>query len=284
MHKRIAVYDNTISARVYISYIAEQAGGIAVIGRDRKLYIRKIGEKIHELPLKYFQNYKLGDMFKITRVRYEDGVRVFEKGDTTGNTIYINQDNMFIVDQEQIDNIYEQLKDLEVYSFEGDSIIDPSINFGDILIIDGKKVIYQGSIQYSGKFKASISSKIKSKQQEETTIRKPSQVTINRRVQSQIDQEKLIIDQLVETTTEHEEKITEVVQDVDSIKQNVSDIVDYKRKVEGYTEIHIEEAGKQDILELEIRGNKTYNNYLFPSEDLYPSERLFPNMEGSELI
>ena len=125
MNKQIAVYDNTVSARTYIGYIAEQAGGFACIGRDGKLYIKTIGENIAELPLSYFQNYSWGEKIKITRVRYEDGVQLFEIGNETGNTIYINQDNMYIVDQEQINNIYNQIKDLEVFDiYKGDKIAD----------------------------------------------------------------------------------------------------------------------------------------------------------------
>lgn len=188
MNKEISVYDNSISARTYLSYIAEQAGGIAIIGRDGKLYIKTFGESIVELPLNRFKDFKWGEKFKITRVYYEDGIQRFEQGDTTGNTVYISQDNMYIVEQEQIDNIYNEVKDLEIYSFEGTTVIDPAIDVGDILLIDGKKVIYQGSSEYAGHFIASISSKIQCKAKEETTTRTPSQATINRRVQSQIDQ------------------------------------------------------------------------------------------------
>ncbi len=188
MNKEISVYDNSISARTYLSYIAEQAGGIAIIGRDGKLYIKTFGESVVELSLNRFKDFKWGEKFKITRVYYEDGIQRFEQGDTTENTVYISQDNMYIVDQEQIDNIYNKVKDLEVYSFEGTTIIDPAIDIGDILLIDGKKVIYQGSSEYSGHFIASISSKIQCKAKEETTTRTTSQTAINRRVQSQINQ------------------------------------------------------------------------------------------------
>lgn len=282
--KQVAVYDNTVSAREYLSYISEQAGGFACIGRDAKLYIRRMGEHIAELPLKYFQNFKWGDKFKVSRIRYEDGIQLFEKGDSTENTVYINQNNMYIVDQEQINNIYNQLKDLEVYSFEGDSIIDPALDLGDLLLIDNKYVIYQGSSEYKGKFKANIASKIQSKEQEETTVRIPSQKTINRRVQSQINQAEGTISQIVQETTEHEKKLVQHEQDINGLKQSVSNTVDYKREAQGITEVHLIEAGQADILKLEVRGNKTYNNYLFPNENLFPSENLYPNMEGSELI
>ena len=218
------MYDNTVSARTYLSYIAEQAGGIAVIGRDGKLYIKTIGESSATLPLKLFKTFKWGEKFKITRVRYDDGTQLFEKGDTTGNTVYISQDNMYIVDQEQIDNIYNALKDLEFYSFEGESIIDPALDTGDIVVIDGKNVIYQGSMQFSGRWIANIESKIQCKAKEETTRRIPSQKTINRRVESNINQIDGKITRLTEETTENSQKITKTEQDVNGLTTKVSSL------------------------------------------------------------
>lgn len=284
MNKQISVYDNTVSARTYLSYISEQAGGFACIGRDGKLYIKNIGQDTAQLPLKYFQSFSWGEKIKISRVKYEDGIQLFETGNELGNTIYINQDNMYIIDQEQIDNIYNQLNGLEIYSFEGDSIIDPALDIGDIIIIDGKHIIYQGSSQYGGKFKASICSKIQCKTKEETTSRIPSQKTINRRIQSQINQENQRITQLVEETSEYEKKLVQHEHDINGLKQYVENAADYKRKTDGLTQIHLIDSGKQDILKLEITGNKTYKNNLFPSQDLYPSNILYPDMEGSELL
>lgn len=277
--KEIAVYDNTVTARTYLGYIAEQAGGFAIIGRDGKLYIRTIGEDTAELPLKYFSEYSWGEKFKVSRIAYEDGVQNFKKGDEVNNTIWISSENMYIVDQGQIDNIYNKYKDFEVYSFSGTSIVDPAWDIGDILIIDGKKVVYQGNIDYKGKFKANILSNIQAKTKEETTANKISDKTKIRRVESQIDQVKGTITQLVKETGEFEEKLTQVEQDVDSIKQTVKDTAIYKREVEGITEIYLEGAGEAEILELEIRGNKTYESILYPGEDLYPSENLYPNQE-----
>lgn len=280
MNKEIAVYDNTVSARTCLSYIAEQAGGIAVIGRDGKLYIKTIGESSVVLPLKLFKAFKWGEKYKITRVRYDDGIQLFEKGDTTGNTVYISQDNMYIVEQEQIDNIYNALKGLEFYSFEGECIIDPALDTGDIVVIDGKNVIYQGSTRFSGRWITSIESKIQCKAKEETTSRIPSQKTINRRVQSQIDQENLKITQLVNQNTEFETKLTKQEQDINGLKQEVANTVDYKREKNGVSEIHIEDAGQADILKLEVQGNKTYEANLFPGANLYPGVGLQPNQKG----
>lgn len=187
---------------------------------------------------------------------------------------------MYIVDQEQIDNIYTQLNELEIYSFEGDSIIDPSLDVGDLLLIDGKYVIYQGSSEFTGKFKASISSKIQCKAKQETTNKTPSQKVIIRRVQSEIDQAKGTITQLTEETTEHEEKIAKVEQDINSIKQNIVHLIDYKRQINGITEIHLTEAEQLELIKLEVKGNKEYNSYLFPRANLYLRSNLHPNQRG----
>lgn len=254
------MYDNTVSARTYLSYIAEQAGGIAVIGRDGKLYIKTIGESSVTLPLKLFKTFKWGEKFKITRVRYDDGTQLFEKGDTTGNTVYISQDNMYIVDQDQINNIYNTLKGLEFYSFEGESIIDPALDTGDIVVIDGKNVIYQGSMQFSGRWIANIESKIQCKAKEETTTRTPSQRTINRRVESNINQIDGKITQLTEETTENTQKITKVEQDVNGITSKVSSVeqsVESITKIEGTAEgknIYIDDASAEPLIDIMLEG------------------------------
>ena len=254
------MYDNTVSARTYLSYIAEQAGGIAVIGRDGKLYIKTIGESSVTLPLKLFKTFKWGEKFKITRVRYDDGIQLFEKGDTTGNTVYISQDNMYIVDQDQINNIYNTLKGLEFYSFEGESIIDPALDTGDIVVIDGKNVIYQGSMQFSGRWIANIESKIQCKAKEETTTRTPSQRTINRRVESNINQIDGKITQLTEETTENTQKITKVEQDVNgitskvsSVEQSVENITNTQGEAEGKN-IHIEDSSEEPFVDISLHG------------------------------
>lgn len=244
--KLVAVYDNTISARTYLSYVSEQAGGFAYIDRDGKLFIKSIGDDIVELPLKYFQNFKWGEKFKISRVKYEDGIQLFESGSNENNTLYISQDNMYIVEQEQIDNIYEKIKDLEVYSFEGESIIDIALDVGDILLIDNKKIIYQGSLQYAGKWKTSISSKIQCKSKEETTTRVTSQKTINRRVQSQIDQAEGEITQLIEEQSGIEEKIAQQTITVNGIRNEVSST---NAKVEELEENKVDNSNYNQMIE-----------------------------------
>lgn len=277
--KQIAVYDNTVTARTYLGYIAEQAGGFAVIGRDGKLYIKTFGEDTANFDIDLFGDFTWGDKFKVSKVSYEDGIQNYKFGDETQATVFIDQNNMYIVDSEQVENIYNQIKGFEVYAFEGKTIIDPAYDIGDILIIDDKKVLYQGELNYAGKFKASIKSKIQVKTEQESMQTKQSNSNKIKRVQSEINQIDGKITQLVQESSEHEEKITKVEQDLDSINQNVKDIVDYKRTIDGVTEIHLTEAGNVKILKLDIKGNITYVSNLFPSDDLFPSDELYLNQE-----
>jgi hypothetical protein len=265
-NKGIAVYDNTVSAREYLSYIAESAGGFAFIGRDGKLYIRSIYQDEQKIALELFGSYKWGEEYKISKVSYEDGIRSFKFGNETDNTLWINQENMFIVDEEQVKNIYNQVKDLTTNSFEGKVIIDPALDVGDKLIIDGKPVIYQGEANFETRFIADIKNKISIKQKQETTVKKESQKVVNRRVQSRIDQAEGKITQLVEETTEQSKKITEVEQTVDGISQKVENIQDFtkeKTQIENLCLTDIAE-GEGYILKLIVYGNTV----LFKSKNI----------------
>ena len=313
--KQVSVYDNTVTARTFIGYIAEQAGGFAIVGRDGKLYIRRIGENISEisslvtveeldnmaveevdklqvgslrtleeveesctLPLRLFSDYSWGDEFKVSRIAYEDGIQDFKAGDETNNTIWISSDNMYIVDQNQIENIYNKYKDFDVYSFSGTSIVDPAWDLGDIIIIDGKKVVYQGKIEYKGKFKASIESEIQIKAKENTMTKKVSESTKIRRVQSQIDQAEATITQLVEETSEYSEKFSQVEQSLDSIYQQISEMEDFSRTVTSSNQVHLEDTvdGEGYLLNLSIKGSTDNFIYLAPSNTLTPSDTLVP--------
>ena len=223
--------------------------------------------------------YKWGEKYTVSKVSYENGVESFKFGNDTGNNLWINQENMYIVDEEQVENIYNQVNGLIAYSFEGKTIIDPALDVGDKIIIDGKPIIYQGEADFQTRFIAEISSKIAIKQKQETTTKETSQKVINRRVQSRIDEAEGKITQLVEETTENSQKISQVEQTVDGITQMVENLEDFTRTVTGTTQIHLNETieGEGYVLEFKIKGNTEKFKYLTPESDLTPSDNLVPN-------
>lgn len=251
--KQIAVYDNTVTARTYLGYIAEQAGGFAVIGRDGKLYIKTFGEDTINFNVDLFGDFTWGDKLKVSKISYEDGIQNYKFGDEAQATVFIDQNNMYIVDSEQVENIYNQIKDFEAYTFEGKTIIDPAYDIGDILVIEGKKVLFQGELEYAGKFKANIKSKIQAKTEQESMQTKQSNSNKIKRVQSEINQIDGKITQLVQETSEHEEKITKAQQDIDGFTQKVATkdeltekVNELKHTIEGIT-LQSKETGGSNL-------------------------------------
>lgn len=284
MNTEILVWDNEITAREYISYIAEQSGTFAYIGRDGKLYFKKIGEDSIELNKRFFRDIKFGEQFKISRIAYEDGIQDFKKGTIKNNTVWINQDNMYITNQEQIDNIYAQYKDFECYSFEGSTIIDPAIEVGDIIVIDDKKIIYQGELSFAGKFITSIKSNIKSKIKQDSSVKNKSEKSKIRRIESKIDQVEGNIDLIGNEISEYENKLSNLELNIDSITQKLENKIDITREVTGITKIKLEDCMKGELLELHIYGNNTVFERVLPSENLYPSKNLYPKGFGKIAI
>lgn len=231
--KKIYVYDNEIKAREYMSYIAEKAGGFCCASRIGKIQIKKLGEDEEKIPQRLFKTYKWGEQHQISRVAYENGTESFKVGDETKDTLWLRQENLFISEEDDIQKIYDSIKDLDFYSFEGTTIINPAIDIGDIINIDGKKVIYQGEMTLNKRFIADIKSKIAIKQKQETTVKKESQKVVNRRVQSRIDQAEGKIEQLVEETSENSKKITKHEQDINGITQSVSEVKTEIKTVDG---------------------------------------------------
>lgn len=260
-NKKIYVYDNEVTAREYISYIAEQANCFAVIGRDGKLYFRQIGQDEETIPLKLFKTHKFGEEYKISKVAYENGIESFKFGNNTRNTLWLNQENLFIVDEEQVQDIYNNIKDLTINSFEGTVIIDPAIDIGDKITIDGKTIIYQGEMRLQGRFITDIKSTISIKAKEETTTRKASQKVINRRTQSRIDEEAGKITLLTEQNTENEEKISKLEVNLDGIDAQVknnkieTDEALQTTKTELETKINVSAEG------VESKVSKTLESY-----------------------
>ena len=98
-----------------------------------------------------------------------------------------------------------------------------------------------------------------------------------------VDKQNQQIQGIVSEIGDRSEKTTTITEDLDRIESRVGDIINYKEEVEGITQIVLEEVGQNSLIKLEIQGNITYENYLYPSENLFPSDDIFPNMEGSEL-
>lgn len=127
-------YDNTVNASVHISYLAEQCGMIPIITREGHLdFLDLTNLTTWRIPLSIISdNYELGEPYNIERVVYESGVIKYETSNNESlNTLYINSANSYIVNQQQISDIYTKLSSFEIDSVSlseailGNPAIDP---------------------------------------------------------------------------------------------------------------------------------------------------------------
>ena len=152
----IGIYDNTIKARTYISYLAEQAGGIATIDRSGKLIFVYLKDSItHKIPIEIVEKYEDGKPYEISRVVYEDAIRKYEAGDNTKDNLFINSANPYISNQEQIDKILLLNQGITINSFKTGKILgNPAIDCYDYIEIteDGKpyKTLASNEFTYNG--------------------------------------------------------------------------------------------------------------------------------------
>lgn len=173
----ITWYDNRITAREYVSYIAEIAGGYAQINPQGELEIVPFTNTSSEtIEITDTSGYKIGEHYKITRVVYDNEAGIhFEKGDETGNTLYLNQNNVYITTQEIVDNIYNSIKDFEFYNITIDDCeIDISNKVGSIITFtngnENYPTILGRELTYNGTWLGGYNLQLDTEKQSETNI------------------------------------------------------------------------------------------------------------------
>ena len=188
----VGIYDNSIIARTYISYLAEQAGAIATIDRSGKLifvYLKDL--EIVEIPLEIVEKYEDGEKYEISRVVYEDAIRKFEAGEETKDTLFLNTANPYIEFQSQIESILELNKDIPINSFKTGKIIgNPAIDAYDIIkIVDDDKefkTLATNDLTYNGVMINTFDTQI-GKEAKKENVTLTSEATFKKWAKTEID-------------------------------------------------------------------------------------------------
>ena len=209
----ITWYDNRITAREYVSYIAEIAGGYARINSNGELEIVPFTNTSSEtIEITDTSGYKIGEHYKITRVVYDNEAGIhFEKGDETGNTLYLNQNNVYITTQEIVDNIYNSIKDFEFYNITIDNCeIDISNQVGSIITFTNGNETYPTilgrELTYNGTWLGGYNLQLDTEKQSETNISGSSDFYKN--VEARLNRDENMIEFLAEQIQEVSNEIT----------------------------------------------------------------------------
>ena len=263
----IGIYDSTVNARIYICDIAEQAGCIASFDRNGKLIFLDINNLYTwELPFDLIEKYENGDSYKISRVVYEDAIRKFEAGDETNDTLYLDSANPYISSQEQVEAIYDKVKDFEINSITTGMIIgNPLIDAYDLITFTNDNdetftTLASYELRYNGVLTNIFTSEIGLEERTEN-VTLNGEPSFRRFAKTNIDNINNNITMIVAEQNEQGERITQVQQDVNSI-QNLFQITGGNNMI------------KDSQLLLKDEGNWNYGeigNYsFFPSSSKYP--------------
>ena len=312
-------YDNTILAREYAGYIAEINAGYIIILPNGKLTIKQ-----HKMASKYTinvddcENFTLGERHIISKVVYDNGIVKYEAGDDTGNTLYVDTNNVFIVSQEQVTNIYNNIVGFEFYSVEtGNCPINKDVRAGDVItFVDGDNeypTIANINLSYYGGWNGGYSLDINTERQEETdTIGTNTKI---RGIITRLNRDEAQLEVIATQTDDNTEEIGNLQVGFDEIKTEVSKITNLIKETQPNSNLTIEDASANDLKSLSIKGqisllfgsngsqygepvffndNLTFSDDLYfssvvpyNSQPLYPSSTLFgKNMnlivEGTE--
>ena len=115
LSKDVAWYDNTIVIRNYLGWIAELFGANVFANGKKTIGFVPIAKTIFA-NTDTLTEYEKNELYKVTRVYYENGLDSLSCGDETGNTLYLDTNNLYIDNQEIVGGIYSSLNGLTFYS------------------------------------------------------------------------------------------------------------------------------------------------------------------------
>ena len=177
----VGTYDNSISGKQWLSYLAEIKGCNLKMSRDGKLLFLPFKKTTPDITINALESAKweLGEKFEISQVIYFDAVRNFTFGEGTENTLYIRQDNPFITDETVVENIYNNVNGMVVYSLKTKNYGDISLDAWDLIQFNlgydenNNLISYQtynnNMITYEMNIVSEINAQIPTKQQQVTT-------------------------------------------------------------------------------------------------------------------
>lgn len=252
----VSWYDNRVTARQYISMIAELNGGFARINSDGELELVKFTNTSSQtIDLDECEDFTIGEYHKITRVVYDNGLLVVSYGDETGNTLYLNTGNVFINDEETVEMIYNSIKNFEFYSFTTTNCpIYEDVLAGDIITFsDGTNdypTIAQYETDYFGKWNGHYELDVDTEKQEETKVKNQDEKYTSLKVEQ--DREKASIKIISEEQTEQGTKIATLEQSVDQIQTEIQDIPTITAETSGTGTLHLEDLIEMKLISLKI--------------------------------
>lgn len=228
-----SVYDNTVSGKGWLSYIAETKGSNVKMSRDNKLCLIPFKQDAVTTidALHTTSSFTIGEKYQISNVTYVDAIRNFTFGDDTANTLFIRQNNPFIQSNDVVENIYNAVKGMTIYPLSyktsyGNVALDPYdvIAFTTDEDSDGNLLTYNVynncTLVFDQDITSDIEVKIPTKQNEVTTnvVEGDTRSQINR-VRTEVDNLQQQITMQATTTTNIQNALNDTYYTINQIDE-----------------------------------------------------------------
>ena len=281
--KHISWYDNTIIAREYISYIAEINGGYAIINKEGYLELKQLSNTpVDTIDIDVCDSFKIGEHHTITHVLYDNGIQKYEYGEQTGNSLYINPNNVFITSKEDIEKIYTVVNQIEFYSFSVENCPIGIAKVGECIeFTDGEKnykTFAQYELRYFGAWLGGYKFSVNNEKVESTTE------IVGGNLDTKYKRVKTTVDRLNNEISILSEKVV----DISTTEQGTGKVPFYnatlgalgKISITGNVELFypaVDEYGGMSIKSgIYKSGMVKASSYKTKSQSKYPSDDLFP--------
>lgn len=228
LEKEVSWYDNTIVIRNYLGWIAELFGANVFASGKGSLEFVQVTKDVFA-KTDTLTNYEKNELYCVSRIYYENGLNPLEKGDTAGNTIFLDSNNLYLTDEQNlIDKLYDQLNGLTFYSTKSISMISIDnllpgclVNYNDEFnfMVTDLSITYKG-----GEFSISEVDGNTPTKNEERVIKKITNSTRIRKLQITQDQEKLKLDIVAKEQEDLNTKMGELSLSNEEIKTKINEI------------------------------------------------------------
>lgn len=276
----IGIYDDSIKAQMYVSFLAEQCGRIPITTREghldfldlMNLYTWRIPKSILPKP------YTLGTPFEIQRVVYEQGIIKYESSnDETLETLYINSSNPYIDRQEQITYIYNLLNGFTIDSVTTQKMLgNPAIDPYDLVeVYDDSdpeepilfKTFANQIYTFNGKHGQQFDTQIGKEQRKENVSIK-GQSSFERWARTEINNLDATVRIQAGEIGDRTHKETSITQDIDSIESQIIDMPTIATENEGQGLLLLQDLLATKLISLKVHPTNQDIIGLFASPEI----------------
>lgn len=229
LNKVVKWYDNTVSMINYVGWVAEISGMNVRADAEGKIIFEEISTS-NDYETQRVGDLEIEEVFTVSRVCFNNGILVLEKGNEINNTLYINSGNPYVDEQSLIDYIYNKYNGLSFTSVSKVKMrgirglcLGDLVKYGDITFM----VTSLTATEYGGESYPiyEISGRLETKNEEIAANRIDNSVRI-RRLQVLYDQNNTTLNILAQEVDEAVEKVSELELSVDNISLEVSESIE----------------------------------------------------------